>query len=330
MRFKYALTGRGMGHVSLHMLPQHMFPGLILAASVLLLPCAAMAADQNEQRSPIERGEYLVHAAGCITCHTKDVDNAVPFAGGRALKTPFGTFYTPNITPDPETGIGDWSEQAFVRAVKQGISPEGAPYYPAFPYTFYAGMTDADVKAIFAYLQSLEPVRRKVPEHDLGFPYSIRTALWGWRWLYFDRKNFAFKPDDAGEIWERGAYLVRHMGHCGACHTPRNMFGAVEEDRHLAGNPSGPEGDAIPNITPSPDGIGDWSTVDITFFLFTGFLPNGDVVGGGMNAVIQDSTSKLTEADRKAIAVYLQSVPPKPSPEGLGKEDTDESDTNQG
>lgn len=293
-----------------------LFPGLTLTVSALALPATASAPDQAQEPSPVERGEYLVHAAGCVTCHTKDTEGAIPFAGGRALHTRFGTFYTPNITPDPATGIGRWSQQEFVRALKHGISPAGKPYYPAFPYTFYAGMTDADARAIYAYLQSLDPVHNEVPAHDLEFPFNIRMLLWGWRWLFFDTGSFEFKSN-ASERWQRGAYLVRHLAHCGACHTPRNILGAVKQGRHLAGNAHGPEGNPVPNITPSDDGIGDWSTVDISFFLFTGFLPNGDVVGGGMNAVIQGSTSNLTKADRKAIAVYLQNIPPEPSPAGL-------------
>lgn len=294
----------------------------VLAPVLLLLPLVVASAQPGPEVGQVERGQYLVHAAGCVTCHTKDEDGAIPFAGGRALETAFGTFYTPNITPDPATGIGGWSEQQFVRALKHGIAPGGEPYYPAFPYTFYAGMSDADAQAIFAYLQALEPVHRAVRAHDLRFPYSLRPLLWGWRWLYFDRDNFAFQSV-ASDRWQRGAYLVRHLGHCGACHTPRNFFGALDHARHLAGTPSGPEGNAVPNITPSVDGIGDWSTVDISFFLLTGFYPDGDVAGGGMNAVIQHSTGKLTKADRMAVAVYLQSVPPLPAAPGLENDSAD-------
>lgn len=296
--------------------------GVALAAAGALLWASAVAvAAQEQERSQIERGRYLLHAGGCVTCHSKDRDEAVPLAGGRALKTPFGTFHTPNITPDRDTGIGAWSEGDFVRALKHGVSPEGDPYYPAFPYTLYAGMTEADAKAIFAYLQSIEPVTREVPAHDLDFPYGFRLSLWPWRWLFFEPATFEPDPEKS-ERWNRGAYVVRHLGHCGACHTPRNRLGARIEKLHLAGNPDGPEGDAVPNITPHPeDGIGDWARVDLTFFLETGFYPDGDVAGGAMNAVIQDSTGQLTAADREAIAAYLESLPATPSPESLGTED---------
>src|SRR5690606_5298101 len=160
--------------------------------------------------------------------------------------------------------------------------------YPAFPYTSYAGMTEQDARDLFAYLSGLEPVRTEVPEHELDFPYALRPALWPWRWLYFEAA--AFRPDPArDEAWNRGAYLVRHLGHCGECHTPRDFLGARIEERRLAGNPEGPNGKRVPNITPHPeDGIGGWSETDLTFFLETGFLPDGDVAGGSMAPVIRD------------------------------------------
>lgn len=286
-------------------------PFAVLAAAVLAVAGPAAAQQASDAESEVARGEYLLHAGGCITCHSKDADDAIPLAGGRALETAFGTFYTPNLTPDPETGLGGWSADDFVQALKHGVSPDGDPYYPAFPYPSYAGMTEDDARAIFAYLQTVEPVQRDVPAHALDFPYNIRLSLWPWRWLYFEPATFT--PDtERSDSWNRGAYLVRHLGHCGACHTPRNRLGAKIEEMELAGNPDGPEGKGVPNITPHADGIGDWGQVDITFFLETGFFPDGDVAGGGMNAVIQDNTSKLTSADREAIAEYLTSLPPIP------------------
>ncbi|MDZ7748692.1 MAG: cytochrome c [Halofilum sp. (in: g-proteobacteria)] len=177
-------------------------------------------------------------------------------------------------------------------------------------------MKRADAGAIYAYLQSLEPVTRAVAPHELRFPYGFRVLLWPWRWLYFEAG--AYEPDpQRGERWNRGAYLVRHLGHCGECHTPRNWMGAKIEARHLAGNPDGPEGNSVPNITPHPeDGIGEWSRVDLTFFLETGFQPDGDVAGGGMGAVVSDSTGRLTAADREAIAEYLMGLEPLPSKAG--------------
>lgn len=285
----------------------------VLGAGLLGTAAGAAAADEEGGAGPVERGAYLVRAGGCVTCHTREGEDAVDLAGGRALETRYGTFRTPNITPDPETGIGDWGRAQFVRALRHGVSPAGEPYYPAFPYGSYAGMTDEDAGAIYAYLQSLEPVTRKVAPHDLHFPFGIRAVLWPWRWLFFDAEGFRADPD-AGASRNRGAYLVRHLGHCGECHTPRNRLGARIESRHLAGNPDGPEGRRVPNITPHPeDGIGEWDRADVTFFLETGFDPGGDVAGGGMGAVIRDSTGRLTGADREAIADYLMGLEPLPS-----------------
>ncbi|RDD61998.1 hypothetical protein DRB17_10535 [Ferruginivarius sediminum] len=263
-----------------------------------------------EADSAIARGKYILYAAGCVTCHSSEDEGAMPLAGGRALETPFGTFHTPNITPHQTMGIGQWSETDFLRALRRGLSRNGSPYYPAFPYTSYAGMTVQDARDLFSYLRSLQPVANAVPDHDLAFPYNFRLALWPWRWLYFDSAPFQPDPDRSAE-WNRGAYLVNHLGHCGECHTPRNALGAKDEARHLAGNPEGPEGKAVPNITPhEANGVGDWDTADLTFFLKTGFLPDGDVAGGGMNSVIEDSTGHLTDADLNAIATYLQSLKP--------------------
>ncbi len=256
------------------------------------------------------RGKYILYASGCITCHTARGEEGVALAGGRALETEFGVFRSPNITPDFETGIGGWSLDEFTRALREGIAPDGSPYYPAFPYTSYAGMRDEDVADLFAYLQALEPVERAVPPHELGFPYNIRMSLWPWRWLYFDADGFVPHREDEESI-ARGAYLVNAMGHCGECHTPRNWLGALQREHHLAGNPDGPEDRTVPNITPHhADGIGDWSRGDLVFFLQTGFFPDGDVAGGGMGAVIRDNTSKLTEADRDAMVDYLRAIDP--------------------
>lgn len=297
-------------------MPRRMSPrarATVLGAALLGMAAAPGAAAQDAAASRVERGEYLLRAGGCVTCHTADAEDAEPLAGGRALDTPFGIFRTPNITPDAATGIGAWSRADFVRALKHGVSPDGDPYYPAFPYPSYAGMTDADAGALYAYLQSIEPVSRDVTPHDLDFPYGMRPLVWPWRWLFFDAGAFRENPQESASR-NRGAYLVRHLGHCGECHTPRNRLGARIEALHLRGNPAAPEGRRAPNITPHPeDGIGDWSRVDITFFLETGFDPGGDVAGGGMGAVISDSTGRLTGADREAIADYLMGLAPAPA-----------------
>ena len=259
----------------------------------------------------IEKGRYLTTAANCVGCHTEP--NGVEYAGGRALKTPFGVFYSPNITPHPTAGIGRWSDADFLRALKHGISPQGRPYYPAFPYTSFSGISDTDALAIKSFLFSLPPSDKANRTHELSFPYSVRLALWPWRWLYFDPKPFAPPQGTSPEV-ARGAYLVNVLGHCGECHTPRNRFGAREDDKLLAGTIAGPEGGKIPNITPDPQtGLGHWSKKDVIRVLESGLLPNFDAVGSSMGEVVR-ATSKLEAADRAAIAAYLASIPPIANP----------------
>jgi len=279
-----------------------------IATAVLLAGGNALAQD-----TVLSRGEYLVHAGGCIDCHTEDRDGAIPLSGGRSLESPFGTFYSPNITPDVATGIGAWSEEDFVRAFWEGVDPEGDHYYPAFPYTSYTGVTRADLLAIKTYLFSLEPVAKTAPLHDLAWYVTSRIAAGAWKLVYFKPARFVAAGDQS-ERWNRGAYLVRHLGHCGECHTPRGILGATDEDRELAGNSNTPDGEVIPNITPHrDDGIGKWSADDIEYFLDTGMLPDGDYVGSTMSMVIDNSTSRLTREDRLAIATYLKSLPAQPT-----------------
>jgi len=262
------------------------------------------------EQTPIQRGEYLLNAGGCISCHTEDQDGAISLTGGRAIKTPFGTFYSPNITPDSETGIGNWSDENFLNAIWNGINPQGKNYFPAFPYTSYTGMSRDDALAIKAYLFSLKPVQQANREHDLPWYLSTRLAAGAWKWFNFTPGRF--RPDpDADADWNRGAYLVGHLGHCGECHTPRNFMGALISDSKLSGTANGPDGKKTPNITPNREsGIGRWSEYDIAFFLDIGMQPGGDFVGSSMVAVIDDNTSRLSDEDRQAIAVYLKSVPP--------------------
>jgi mono/diheme cytochrome c family protein len=256
----------------------------------------------------VERGKYLIHAGGCLTCHTAEDDDAIPFAGGRALESPFGTFYSPNITPDRQTGIGDWSDDDFVQAFWEGVTPSGEHYFPAFPYTAYTGVARGDLLAMKAYLFSLEPIEKENREHDLPFVMSSRRSAGAWKSRYFDARRFETDSAQSDE-WNRGAYLVRHLGHCGECHTPRTRLGALRDTHELRGNPDGSGGEKIPNITADPDeGIGKWSKSDIEYFLDIGMLPDGDFAGGSMASVIEDSTSQLTPADRLAIATYLQSL----------------------
>jgi len=281
---------------------------------VLGLLAAARMALAADDAASIERGAYLANAADCAACHTDVSRGGQPFAGGRALATPFGTFYSPNITPDPETGIGRWTDAQFLRAMRHGDRPDGANYFPAFPYTSFTWIVDDDVRAIKAYLFSLTPVRQPSRAHDVSFPFSWRFLLNGWKLLYFDTGPFRPTPARSAEH-NRGAYLVTALTHCGECHTPRNWFGAMDQSRFLGGNPQGPDGKPVPNITPDKKtGIGNWSADDIVKVLTDGHTPDFDEVAGAMAEVVK-STAKLTEEDRRAIAVYLQSVPSVSSPQ---------------
>jgi len=276
---------------------------LFLAAAVFFVSATARA-----DTGVVDRGAYLFAAAGCLACHTQPKGGA-PLAGGHVFDTPFGTFISPNITPDPEHGLGSWSEADFVRAMREGRSPDGSAYYPVFPFTSYTGMTDADLKALWAYLKSVEPVAQPNKAHEVSFPFTTRWPALAWQWLFFDPAAFTAAPDK-GEAWNPGAYLTRHLGHCGECHTPRNRFGVMDEARYLAGNPAGPEGKKVPNITPDDKtGLGGWAQIDMTYFLETGFLPDGDFTGGAMEEVVENTTSKLTAEDRAAMPEYLLSLP---------------------
>jgi mono/diheme cytochrome c family protein len=257
----------------------------------------------------VVRGEYLVRAGGCISCHTADDADSALLAGGHALDSPFGTFYAPNITPDKDTGIGNWSDADFLNAFWEGVGPGGRYYYPAFPFPAYTGISREDLLAIKAYLFSLEPVRRENRPHELAWYVDTRLAAAAWQLLFFDAGRFRADPGRSAD-WNRGAYLVRHLGHCGECHTPRNRFGATLAGEDMAGG-TGPGGKKVPNITPEPtDGIGKWSRGDLELFLELGMMPDGDFAGGSMTAVIDDNTSQLTPEDRADIAVYLESLPP--------------------
>jgi mono/diheme cytochrome c family protein len=241
-------------------------------------------------------------------CHTEAREGAVPFAGGRALKTPFGTFFGPNITPHPQAGIGRWTEADFVRALRLGLRPDGAHYFPAFPYPSYTKISDADLRDLWAYLRTLSPSDRASQAHDLGFPFGWRFLVAGWKWLYFTPGPHADDPKLSPAL-NRGAYLVRALGHCGECHTPRNSLGGPRQDRSLAGG-KGPEGKGVPNLTPTR--LKKWDDGELKAFLTTGLTPDGDVPGEAMAEVINNTTSQLTPSDLAAILAYLRSLPPLP------------------
>ena len=258
----------------------------------------------------IARGAYLTRAGGCFSCHTDTAAGATPLAGGRALKTPFGTFYSPNITPDAATGIGQWSDADFRRALREGVRPDGAHYFPVFPYPSFTRITDTDLQAIRAYLFSLPPAPTRNRAHDVSFPFSWRFLQAGWKLLFFRPGPFTPTPD-RGEPFNRGAYLVTALAHCGECHTPRNLFGALRRELFLAGTPDGPDGQLVPNITPDrTTGIGDWTRDDIVELLRSGTTPEQSEVKGAMREAVRDGLRYLTDGDREAIAEYLLAQPP--------------------
>jgi len=280
-------------------------PPPIAAALVLMLlvPAAAVAADEDA----VTGGEYLVRAGGCFSCHT--APGGQKLAGGRALATPFGTFYSPNITPDPDTGIGRWTDGQFLRALREGVRPDGTNYFPVFPYPSFTGITDSDALAIKAYLFSLPAVRQQNRPHDLPFPFSWRFLQTGWKLLFFRPGPFQPMPDRSA-AYNRGAYLVTALAHCGECHTPRNFLGATRPGWRLAGTPDGPDGQRVPNITPDPGtGIGKWEKDDVVELLRTGTTPEQSKVKGAMRETIQDGLKYLRDADLEAIADYLLAQP---------------------
>jgi len=275
-------------------------------------------------RDRIERGRRVFAATGGCTCHTNypgEGESAPALAGGRALETPFGVYYSTNITSDSETGIGSWSEIDFERAMREGLSPAGEHYFPVFPYPSFTGLADRDVGDLLAYLRSLPAVRRPNRPPDAPIPFRWRWTLTGWKWMNFESKRI--EPDPArSEEWNRGRYLVLAAAHCGECHTPRTLTGGLDRSLWLAGSREGPEGELAPNITPDAEtGIGDWSKVDLVWYLETGLKPDGDDTQGLMSEVIEHGFSRLPREDLEAIAEYLGSIPAvKNHVEGQGRQ----------
>jgi mono/diheme cytochrome c family protein len=288
--------------------------GLLAAAATLFLSAQFLSAHSTtvhaQSADLVKQGEYLIAAGGCVGCHTDFKNKGPALAGGRGLKTPFGVFYAPNITPHPEHGLGKWTEADFVRAMREGVAPDGSHYFPVFPYTTFTAIADADLKAMFAYLKSMPPAGVANKPHDVGFPFNWRFTQTFWKLLFFEPKRVA--PDPAKSArWNRGAYLVNALTHCGECHTPRNRLGGQERDQMFAGAADGPEGESAPNITPDPEtGIGKWSATELATYLQTGTDPSGDVAGSLMAEVIEHSTGKLTADDTAAIVEYVRSLAP--------------------
>ena len=280
---------------------------LVAAAWWATSPSRFGADDLPEHAADPVAGERLFWAGGCASCHASG-DSKELLGGGMDLESPYGTFVVPNISPHEQDGIGAWSPLDFVNAMQRGVAPDGRHYYPSFPYTSYARMSVTDVLDLKAYLDTLPAVAGSAPDHKLGFPWSIRRGIGAWKRLYLDDQPVVASEAATDSLVARGRDLVEGAGHCGECHTPRNLIGGLRAGRWLAGAPN-PDGNGrVPNITPSDGGLADWSASDIEYYMESGFTPDFDTAGGTMVAV-QENMAKLSDEDRKAIAAYLKSVP---------------------
>ena len=271
------------------------------------VPASALSAYSPK----LANGKIMFFAGGCASCHaTPEQDDKTLLGGGLALKSPIGAFYAPNISPDPNGGIGRWSEADFVTAMVKGTSPDGEHLYPAFPFTSYQRMGFDDLRDLFAYLKTLPTSSVVSRPHDLPFPFNIRRTLGGWKFLFLDARPF--KPDPSKDaVWNRGAYLVNGPGHCAECHSPRNLLGGIVQSQRFAGGPD-PSGEGwVPNITQK--GLSSWTLEQLVKLLETGEMPNGDTVGGDM-AKVAGNTKQLSPQDRLAIATYIKSLPPVDGP----------------
>ncbi|MDV4146726.1 c-type cytochrome [Shimia sp. FJ5] len=252
----------------------------------------------------VVRGAYLARAGGCIACHTDTGEGGAPLAGGTAIVSDFGTFVPPNLTTDPEKGIGGWQIEDFARAVRQGISPNGKPYYPAFPYAFYGHLTDQDISDLWAAFQTVPPVAESAGNNDLPFPFNQRDGLKLWRAVFLAAPQTTPR-NDKSDAWNRGKWLVNGLTHCGACHTDRNLFGARRPEARLSGSDDLPGDKTAPPITPEALIGNGWTAASLSNALKFAVKPDGDVLGGGMGEVVQQGTAMLTAEDRKAIVTYL-------------------------
>jgi mono/diheme cytochrome c family protein len=287
--------------------------GVVGAGAVLFLTRGQTLPDSDFATlgpADVKNGEMVFWAGGCESCHAAkgaEGDAKLVLSGAAPLPTPFGTFYPPNISPDETAGIGGWTLAQFASAMKRGVDDEGHHLYPSFPYSSYARMSNEDVRDLYAFLKTLPKSTNVAPPHDLSFPFNMRIALGVWKALYFNDAPRVVLADASPEV-KRGQYLVEGPGHCGECHTPRDILGGMKTSLWLAGGPN-PEGKGtIPDITPGSKDIGSWSEADIANYLETGFTPDFDSVGGSMVAV-QQNLAHLSKEDRAAIAAYLKAIP---------------------
>jgi mono/diheme cytochrome c family protein len=272
----------------------------------LLLAGGAHAQTPAASQGDGKRGEYLAHTGGCIGCHTEERSGAIPYAGGRALKTPFGVFYGPNITPHPERGIGRWTEADFFRAMRQGVRPDGTNFFPVFPYTSFTNISDKDLHDLWTYLRTLPQSSQQNRKHDLPLWSRWRLPVTFWKWLYFKPGPFQGVAGASPAV-SRGAYLVKALGHCGECHTPRTFLGGPIRERELAGG-TGPDGKRVPGLRAADLEV--WSDADLREFFRTGITLDGDSVSEVMDEVVRNTTSRLRPEDVAAVIAYLRSLEP--------------------
>jgi mono/diheme cytochrome c family protein len=286
---------------------------LLFAAS----PAGAGEPAAGADEAAPERGKVLFRAADCAACHTDVKGGGKPLSGGRPLDTPFGRIYGPNITADKTDGIGGWTEAQFHRALREGIDADGKYLFPVFPYTSFTGMTDQDIADLYGYLRTQPAAARPDRPNELSIPFRWRFLQAFWRSLFFTEGPLQPVASRNAQ-WNRGRYIAEAIAHCSECHTPRNFLGGLELSEAYSGNPHGPDGMKVPNITPDPEtGIGKWTVDDVALMLKTGQTPDFDFVGSGMADVVK-GTAALDDADRRAIAVYILSLPPihRPQPAG--------------
>lgn len=261
--------------------------------------------DKIELAGDVASGAYLARASGCIACHTNFEAGGAPLAGGVKLDTPFGTLYSANLTTDQEFGIGGWTIEEFAKAVRQGVSPDGEAYYPAFTYPFYANFTDQNIADLWAAFQTVNAVSEPAPSQNMAFPFNQRWGLKMWRAVFLKEPHT--KPVEGNDaVWNRGRELVGGATHCAACHTGRNLLGARNSDgEHFAGNPSLPGGNKAPAIDHETLESRNWTVDLLAYALKTGITPTGDAFGGSMGEVVLQGTRFLSEEDRRAMATYL-------------------------
>ncbi len=309
-----------MKKIALSILLLGLFGGAIFY--VLTLPATLSAEKQKAAqalRANLANGKAMFYAGGCASCHARPAKNkcdepnykdAFDLSGGRCLKTPFGTFNVPNISPDPQYGIGKWNRADFIIAMRKGVSPQGKHYYPAFPYTSYQFMTVQDLVDLKAFLDSLKPQTVASKGHALKLPFRFRRGLGLWKKLYLADQSFQYDPA-VSKILNRGRYLVEGPGHCSECHSPRDSFGGIIQSQKFAGSKALEGKGRVPNLTPHKTGLKSWSAKDIAYSLKSGFMPDYDSFGSTM-VKVQENMAHLTDFDRAAIAAYLKSLPPRP------------------